>query len=82
MVFRLPDDLEILSRCLAGDWQGKAAETLLPRDQDSEIFGTLAQLCALGSKIYPQGFNRSVGANQNTSAEAFSFIGMTAEHLV
>jgi hypothetical protein len=69
--------VEILSRALPGEWQENAARTLLPRDQHSKIFTTLAQFCALGSKFYPQGIHRgstasgggAVGANQNASAE-------------
>jgi hypothetical protein len=65
--------IEILSRSLAGWWQENAAETLLPRDQHSEISATLAKLCALGSNIYPQGLRRAGGgavcANQIALAE-------------
>jgi hypothetical protein len=68
--------IEILSRSLAGEWQEKAAETLLPGDQVGDFRDLRAKLCALGSNIYPQGYPQSlhkagggaVCANQIASA--------------
>ena len=69
--------IRILSCSLAGEWQENAAPTLLPWDQHPEIFTTLAQLCALGSKFYPQRYPQgstgsgggSVCADQHASVE-------------
>lgn len=65
---RHPDDRrDPISDLWRASGKKKQLKLLLPGDQYPAIFTAVAQLCVLGSKIYPQGVHRGLNSGQTAN---------------